>query len=136
MALFASVGYMPLTHIATPHAPLTRIATSSRMVVKDHGSEYVGWPLPHLLGAAAALTVAISPMTAAVPSDLQLADFESESLVSDGLKTAGMNGDLRMIKLWARLKAGALETEGREAAAQVCEQCIPGRSTLIRSGVI
>jgi len=33
-----------------------------------------------------------------------------------------MNGDLRMMKLWARLKAGALEEEGRQAAAQVGDE--------------
>jgi chemotaxis protein histidine kinase CheA len=70
---------------------------------------------------AAALVVGLSPL-AAPADDLQLADFESTALVSEGLKTAGMEGDLRMMKLWARLKAGALETDGRDAAAKVSEE--------------
>ena len=76
----------------------------------------------------AALVIGFSPMAspmaavAAPSAELQLTDFESESLVVDGLKNAGLEGDLKMMKLWARLKAGALEVEGREAAGKVSEE--------------
>ena len=50
---------------------------------------------------------------------LVLNEFASDSLVSEGLKTAGMEGDVRMIKLWTQLKVGALEAEGKKAAQEV-----------------
>lgn len=79
--------------------------------------------IPRVLGAAAALTFSISPMSAAVTSaELTLNDFGSDSLVTEGLKSAGMDGDIRMIKLWTRLKVGALEAEGKKAADSVSNE--------------
>ena len=76
----------------------------------------------HIAGAAAALAVTLSPLSAAAVGELQLADFGDSAIVSEGLKTAGMNGDLRMIKLWARLKAGDLQAEGQKAADKVSDE--------------
>lgn len=53
---------------------------------------------------------------------LVLNEFASDSLVSEGLKTAGMEGDVRMIKLWTQLKVGALEAEGKKAAQEVSDE--------------
>ena len=79
--------------------------------------------MPHLVAACAALTVGFSPLDAAgVPSELQLAVFGDSSLVESGLKEANMEGDLRMIKLWARLKSGELDVEGKKAANKAEEQ--------------
>ena len=74
--------------------------------------------LPQALAAVAALTISVSPLaaTTSVPANLQLSDFGSSELVSEGLQTAGMEGDLRMIKVWAQLKVGSIEAEGVKAA--------------------
>ena len=125
LALPIIAGYT--SPLARPVVPTERAAAP--VVMRNNWLS----PAP-LVGAFAALTIGMAPISAAPAAELQLADFESSSLVSDGLKTAGMEGDLRMIKLWARLKAGALEAEGREAEKKVSsEQGLANARMRVRS---
>jgi len=93
-------------------------------VVMLHSHRNYQLALHHLLGAAAGLALSSASPSAAVSPELMLADFEDPAKVSAGLKAAGvsMSGDQRMIKLWARLKAGAIQQEGRAAAEQVGDE--------------
>ena len=106
-------GFAPLSH--SPAALSCAPAVRNAPVV---ASERRSWDV--VSSTLAALVIGFSPMAspmaavAAPSAELQLTDFESESLVVDGLKNAGLEGDLKMMKLWARLKAGALEVEGRD----------------------
>jgi len=51
-----------------------------------------------------------------------LNEFTSDAVIEQGLKSAGMDADMKMIKLWTRLKVGALETAGKEAADQTGDE--------------
>ena len=75
----------------------------------------------HLLGAAAAFTIGVAPVPAASPQ-LTLAPYSSSGAVEESLQEAGLTGDLRMVKLLARLKAGDLEEKGSAAASQVSDE--------------
>ena len=73
--------------------------------------------------ACAALTIGMSPICAKeVPPELILDDIGQTALVEQGLKDAGLEGDLKMIRLWARLKTGEIQVEGQKAASKVSEQ--------------
>lgn len=77
--------------------------------------------LTPLLSVACATTFALSApasfaATAPAP-ELQLRDFSASGVVTEGLAQAGMEGDLRMMKLWARLKAGQVWKIGFDPTA-------------------
>ena len=91
----------------------------------------------YVAAACAAVTIGLSPLALTakdVPAELQLENIGRSSLVEAGLKDAGMEGDLKMIKLWTRLKVGEIEVEGQKAAEKVSdEQSLAAARMRVRS---
>ena len=131
------LGFTPALHHTGPATAAVRMTQQRARMTQQRArmtqrSMHMGMEarsaLQHLVTAATALTIGLAPMPMSAVSDTSGApftaelSFESSALVSEGLKSAGMDGDVRMIKLWAQLKAGALQAEGQNAAAKVNDE--------------